>query len=118
MNPWLVPGGIALDFHARAARPDKIRDQVRSLAGRFERAKGGDQAAFGSPLAETFGLRSMLALQPHASIIDTGDGARLVLTSADRRSVEKLRAAVLWYSADLLPGLRGGAVDCPIVPGE
>jgi len=117
MHPELVDNGIALVFTSRSGSPEMVRARVRELAASFERARARGE---GSSLsnAQTFGLRSMLAMRPIATTTDTADGARLVLTAREGANVAALRASVIWHAPDLLPGLRGNSVDCPVVPGH
>jgi hypothetical protein len=114
-------GSMTLDFHAESVPLKIIRKEVRELAAYLNQNRG-DLQAFGAPNGRpepaTFGVRKILEARPLAQSDDLIDGARLTLTPTDPAGWRNLRARVLWYAADLLPGLPLRGKVCPELPPQ
>jgi hypothetical protein len=113
--------GIALDFHAEKASPERVREQVRELQTFLNEYRGDDEASGapgGRPEPATFAVRRILDAGAVATTEPLPDGARLLLTPTDPARLELLHARVLWHAADLLPGLPLTGKVCPDLPPQ
>lgn len=113
--------GIALDFHAEKAAPERVREQVKELETFLNEYRGDEEASSapgGRPEPATFAVRRILEAGPIATSEPLPDGARLLLTPTDPARLELLHARVLWHAADLLPGLPLTGKVCPDLPPQ
>jgi hypothetical protein len=115
------PASITLEFHAQYAPLESVRNEVKELELYFNENRGDLAAAAapdGRPEPTTFALRTILEASPVATSADLPDGARLTLTPSKMQHLRLLQARVLWYAADLLPGLPLTGKACPVLPKQ
>jgi hypothetical protein len=114
-------GSMMLDFHAAGVPRQKVRKEVKQLVAYLNQNRGDAEvsgAPNGRPEPATFAVRKILEARPVARSDDLIDGARLTLTPADPAARRELQARVLWYAADLLPGLPLRGKVCPELPPQ
>jgi hypothetical protein len=127
-----VPHGIAISFFARegsSMEATEIQDQVELITRVHNKIHGVPETGIeGMPEPEPLRfdvnradhapLRALLAIPSRAIAEPTDNGARLVLTSADAKDLEDLRAHVRWNAPQLLPEVMWNRTRCPDVPDD
>jgi hypothetical protein len=127
-----VPHGIAVTFFARDGsqlEAEEIQNQVELITrvhNKIHRVPETGIEGMPEPQALHFDvnradhapLRALLAIPTRASWEPTDKGARLVLTSADAKDIEDLRAHVRWNAPQLLPEVMWNRTRCPDVPDD
>jgi hypothetical protein len=114
-------GSMVLDFHAEPSSAERIRQQTEQLGVYLNENRDDEEASRapgGRPDPATFPVRQILAARPTASVEYLPDGARLTLVPDPRARTGRLRAEVLWYAGDLLPGLPLEGKTCPELPAR
>lgn len=111
---------LVLEFHAESSSVPRIRDQARELERYLNQNRDAPPAdnPDSEPAPDSFAVRRILTARPLARMENLPDGARLTLTPDDPARRDELRAQVLWYAADLLPGLPLAGKTCPELPAE
>jgi hypothetical protein len=127
-----VSHGIAITFFARDGgemEATEIQDEVELITRVHNKIHGVPETGIeGMPEPEPLRvnlnradhapLRALLAIPSRAISEPTDNGARLVLTSADAKDLEDLRAHVRWNAPQLLPEVMWNRTRCPDVPDD
>jgi hypothetical protein len=127
-----VPHGIAVTFFARDGSEldaGGIQDQVELITRvhnkihqvpetGIEGVPEPERPRLDANRADHAPLRALLAIPSRAFWESTDKGARLVLTSADAKDLEDLRAHVRWNAPQLLPEVMWNRTRCPDVPDD
>jgi hypothetical protein len=114
-------GSMVLDFHAEPSSTQRIRQQTQQLGVYLNENRDDEEASRapgGRPDPASFPVRQILAARPTATVEDLPDGARLTLAPDPHGRNDRLRAEVLWYAGDLLPGLPLEGKTCPELPAS
>lgn len=127
-----VPHGIAITFFARDGSnldAREIQDQVELITRVHNKIHQVPETGiegmpepqllhFDPNRADHAPLRALLAIPSRAVSEPAENGARLVLTSADAKDIEDLRAHVRWNAPQLLPEVMWNRTRCPDVPDD